>query len=150
MARIELIARGVAFRRSGAHEILLCAPADGSYAYLPGGHVEFGEDAPTALRREMREETGLDVTIGPLLGVWEAAFVQRGKRRHEINLLFHMEHPWPAEVPSLEPGIMFFWNDFTSVETKARIYPQWLPARLDDFRAGRVFHATDGFPAPSA
>ncbi|CAN5416220.1 hypothetical protein BH10PSE6_BH10PSE6_44120 [soil metagenome] len=35
---------------------------------LPGGRPEAGEDHRIALVREVREETGLDVTVGPLLG----------------------------------------------------------------------------------
>jgi ADP-ribose pyrophosphatase YjhB (NUDIX family) len=40
---------------------------------VPGGRVEQGEDDAAALVREMREETGLDVVPGPLVGT-----VQRG------------------------------------------------------------------------
>jgi 8-oxo-dGTP diphosphatase len=40
---------------------------------VPGGRVEPGEDDAAALVREMREETGLDVAPGPLIGS-----VQRG------------------------------------------------------------------------
>ena len=35
---------------------------------VPGGRVEPGEDDAAALVREMREETGLDVAPGPLVG----------------------------------------------------------------------------------
>jgi len=43
------------------------APASGWWS-IPGGRVEPGETDVDAVRREVREETGLDVTVGSLLG----------------------------------------------------------------------------------
>ena len=45
-------------------------PAQGSWA-LPGGLVDVGETLEEAVRREVREECGIEVVVGPLLGAFE-------------------------------------------------------------------------------
>jgi 8-oxo-dGTP diphosphatase len=45
-------------------------PSQGLWS-LPGGGVELGESLAQAVAREVREETGVAVEVGPLLGVFE-------------------------------------------------------------------------------
>jgi len=106
---IEVIARGVLTRDDA---VLLCWSQIGGYAYLPGGHVEAGESGATALRREFLEETGETVEVGAPLLVAEVRFHDGRIQRHEINLVFHVEHadPTPPErIASREGPIDFRW-----------------------------------------
>ena len=45
-------------------------PAEGTWA-IPGGLVELGETVEAALRREVWEECGIEVEVGPVAGVFE-------------------------------------------------------------------------------
>ena len=53
---------------------------------FPGGFVEIGESVENALRREMKEETALEVSIVKLLGVYSDP--QRDKRFHTVSVVF--------------------------------------------------------------
>jgi len=53
---------------------------------LPGGFVDRGESVENALRREMKEETGLDVEIEHLLGVYSDP--KRDPRLHTASVVY--------------------------------------------------------------
>ena len=124
---IETIARGVCVADG---KILLCFPKDRSYAYLPGGHIEFGETGRVALVREMKEETGLDATATDLLGVVESSFVQKGEPHCEINLVYKMEVGKVVKVEkveSQEDWICFDWIDCDEIDSVNRLPPEMKP-----------------------
>jgi len=60
-------------------------PFQGIWA-LPGGFVDYGETVESAVRRETKEETGLDVEIEKLVGVYSDP--DRDPRGHTISVCF--------------------------------------------------------------
>lgn len=60
------------------------------YWLLPGGGVKFGESLEQALRRELREELGIDVDVHELVLVYDS--IDPGGRRHIVNLVFRCDY----------------------------------------------------------
>lgn len=121
LAGIETIARGVAVRDG---KILLCRAKGANSSYLPGGHIEFGESGREALRREMKEETSLDVNVGRFLGVVENSFNQHGLPHAEINLVYEMDLGEAGDdVFSAEDWIGFEWCELSDLKS-ANLLPE--------------------------
>ncbi|MGH0029831.1 MAG: NUDIX domain-containing protein [Myxococcota bacterium] len=80
-------------RREGSREILLMRRSDNEHWGLPGGYVEPGESVVTATAREVREETGYEISVGRLVGVYSDPSTQvieydDRRRVQAINLCF--------------------------------------------------------------
>jgi len=56
------------------------------YWTLPGGHVRFGETVNEAVHREIKEETGLDVKINKMVGIYSDP--KRDPRGHLITIAY--------------------------------------------------------------
>jgi ADP-ribose pyrophosphatase YjhB (NUDIX family) len=124
-------------------QVLLHRAADDNFWALPGGRGEMLEPSPETLRREMREETGLAVTVDRLLWVVENFFDHNDKTWHELGLYFLMSFPpdspvWARgeafEGEEVFPNgrrlaLIFQWFPLAGLEALT-VYPSFLPAGL--------------------
>jgi len=106
-----------------------------SFYHRPlGGGVEFGETSQEAVQREIREETGQEITDLRLLGVLENLFVCDGKPGHEIVFVydgrFVDEAMYGKESMTLtEDGGETFrvtWRPLASFDDQHRLVPEQL------------------------
>ena len=59
--------------------------------FLPGGGVQHGESPPDSLRREIEEESGLQVEVGPLLDVLsDVRDLPDGISLHTVRLIYQV------------------------------------------------------------
>lgn len=106
----EICARAI-IKNKG--KILLCWHKSKKYYFFPGGHVDFGETAESALVRELKEELDIKVKKVSFIGIVENIYIEkrdkhkqhRGKH-HEINLVFNVLAE-KAKEKSLEDHIDF-------------------------------------------
>jgi 8-oxo-dGTP diphosphatase len=86
----------------GARRVLLMrrgtSPLLGEWS-LPGGVLECGETLRQAVAREAREETGLLVEVGEMLGVYERLIPgEEGRTRYHYVLIDYLCRPLGGEL----------------------------------------------------
>ncbi len=103
----------------------------------PGGGLLFGETSEQAIRREMREELGVELSSVRLLGVLESLFHFEGKRGHNVEFiyavtaadlgLYERDETWGEDDgpgPAGTTPVLFRWSALTVEGT--RLVPQGL------------------------
>ncbi|MCB9161771.1 MAG: NUDIX domain-containing protein [Caldilineaceae bacterium] len=129
---IRVIAIGIFTRGT---ELLVFQGYDkvkGSFYYRPlGGGVEPGERAADALRREIREELGEEITEIRLLDVVENLFTVDGRAGHEIAFVYHARFVDPAVytqetlIAHEDNGdrLTVIWRGLDSFDAQHRLVP---------------------------
>jgi 8-oxo-dGTP pyrophosphatase MutT (NUDIX family) len=108
---------GVVCNDKGA--ILLHAREDHASWALPGGKLESGESIMECLKREMLEETGLNVSPEKLLGVFsspEYVLSVKGRVFQPLLIVFLCN----VKTPELKVGpesLSFMWMDQNNIDT---------------------------------
>ena len=112
--RFRQIARAVIVKQNK----ILIAKMKGAHSFLPGGGVEPGEGAKSALQRELQEELGIEsCSVGRFLGAMEV-FIEEVPNEaylHEVCHLFEVcvDSLNPTSNPvSTESHLEFYWMEF--------------------------------------
>jgi ADP-ribose pyrophosphatase YjhB (NUDIX family) len=122
--------------------LLLQQRADNGRWGLPGGSVEIGETVSAAIVREVREETGFEVAVRRLVGVYSDPRFQvvrypDGRVWHYVNLCFQCALGGGAPRP--EPGETLAVGWFA---------PEALPEDLVGLHRQRIVDALAGTEVP--
>jgi 8-oxo-dGTP diphosphatase len=85
--------------------------ADPGFIEIPGGHVDKDETLEDALRREMREELGIDVEKAKL--VQRSLFTATSGERQRIHY-FHVER-WKGRIVSKEAERVYWESEISNL-----------------------------------
>ena len=122
MLKVQVAARALLV----VEEKILLVSDDRSYWYLPGGRIDPGEDLRTCLKREVMEETGLEVEPHDLWQLTE--FLDEEARIHEepthkIECIFRcsllrgqLDPDWVDKDRSVEQSAFFSLKEVLKVK----------------------------------
>ncbi|WP_029215021.1 NUDIX hydrolase [Kallotenue papyrolyticum] len=117
--------------------VLLHRAEHDDFWVLPGGRAELMEPATETIRRELREELGVEARVERLLWVVENFFSYADYAFHELALYFLVElaPDSPLRRQSVFDGreaqerLIFRWFDLATLE-RVRLFPSFLRTAL--------------------
>lgn len=76
--------------------VLLQKRGDSGNRGFPGGAIELGETPENAAIRELKEETGLDVVVNSLIGIYTDSDMRypNGDQAHSICIVYELKKNW--------------------------------------------------------
>ncbi len=132
----KVIAAAAGFITDSEGRVLLVKPNYRDHWGWPGGHVDEGESPEAACGRELREELGLSLPVGPLLVVnWVDPLDDRPMPL--VHFLFDCGTLADGDGIVLQEEELDGFGFFTAREADA-LMPSYLAARLRAAQAART------------
>ena len=100
---------------------------------VPGGFSDGAEHPEETTRRELREETGLDVRITGLVGMWIDSYDATVDAT--LNIYFHAVADRPEEVRALDETAAVRWFTAAELDDVPLAFPGHIPEAVDLWRA---------------
>ena len=137
--KIDVLVRAIIQERG---KILVCKKIGKDYRgknyyFFPGGHMDFGESARKALKRELKEELGLEIKKSSFIGGSERVFIEAAKKYHEINLVFQVLTD-KIKTKSKEDHLQFFLMDKDQL-SREKVLPKALTKAVLKWLKGKEF-----------
>ena len=112
--------------------VLLCQTVGESWWFTPGGRVRAGESFEEAIDRELKEEIGLPVLLGPCIAIAEGFFYNDGRNFHEVGAYFTASlKADPREIPTRFENEEREWVAVEQTRDM-EIYPEFLRSMIAD------------------
>lgn len=129
----SLVVGVTTFVQDDAGRVLLIERADNGQWALPGGGQEVGESTPAAAIRETLEETGIDVEISGLVGIYSypghVIAYDDGEVRQEFSICFRARQVGGSATTSDE-STQVHWVEPPAVDGLA-MHPR-MRVRIED------------------
>ncbi|MGG3573887.1 NUDIX hydrolase [Bacillus gobiensis] len=118
--------------------VLLHKDVNDKHWALPGGRVEITEESQSSIKREFREELGIDIKVDRLLWVVENFFEYDRRSFHEIGFYYNILSDENSLLVDKESfygvegeRLVFKWMPIEKLEEVA-LYPEFLRTALNN------------------
>lgn len=99
-------------------KILLCKSHKWQNKYVtPGGHIELGEKMEDALKREILEETGLNIYDIKLIGIKESIFSGTFHEKRHFIFIDYQCRTDSSDVVLNDEAEEYIWADMEHIES---------------------------------
>lgn len=101
---------------------------------VPGGHIDYGEQITDGLKREVREELGMDISLGDPFAVF--TYVNDIKQSHSVEVIYFATYAGEPDSITLNPEdhSTYIW---LSEDELSQAYSDEKPEGDDEFVALR-------------